>query len=250
MHSVSDPSRVRFTGSGRPVRAGAGAGVGVVGLHDDVGDEPDAVGAAHLSRWMQVEGVVAGELTEAVMDRFLSSAADSTPAVTRCGRWVRSWAICAGPAWCRRPCRCRPRCPRRTCCWQVRRHLRAAAGADSAGGQGLRALGPALRPSRCCVPRGSAGPRDVERRGGRRVPDCPAARVVTQVGADDRVRAAVVAAVPARRGDRAGPRWPDAVPTVASWRLSGLPQALTAGQVQMLLDACDRRPRSVAATSR
>lgn len=32
----------------------------------------------------------------------------------------------------------------------------------------------------------------------------------------------------------------DAVPTVASWRLSGMPQALSAEQVQALLGACDR----------
>jgi site-specific recombinase XerD len=32
----------------------------------------------------------------------------------------------------------------------------------------------------------------------------------------------------------------DAVPAVASWRLSGIPQALSAGQVQALLEACDR----------
>jgi len=32
----------------------------------------------------------------------------------------------------------------------------------------------------------------------------------------------------------------DAVPTVASWRLSGLPRALAAEEVQALLDTCDR----------
>ena len=55
--------------------------------------------------------------------------------------------------------------------------------------------------------------------------------------------AAGVVAVPARGGRDRARRSPDAVPSVAGWRLAGLVKALDARSVARLLASCDRRTR-------
>jgi integrase/recombinase XerD len=70
MHSVSDPSRVRFTGPLEPLAAGLVAELAVLGFASTSAADQLRL-AAHLSRWLQARGLTAGELTGPVIEAFL-----------------------------------------------------------------------------------------------------------------------------------------------------------------------------------
>jgi len=71
MHSVSDPSRVRFTGPLEPLAAGLVAELAVLGYESTSAADQLRL-AAHLSRWLQARGLTAGELTGPVIEAFLA----------------------------------------------------------------------------------------------------------------------------------------------------------------------------------
>ncbi len=82
------------------------------------------------------------------------------------------------------------------------------------------------------------------------VAQCGPGRSLGRVREDPDQRAAVAAAVSASRGWVAEIPLAQAVPRAAGWRLSSLPRALEAEQVQRLLASCDQvdggRPRDLA----
>ena len=70
MHSISDPSRVRFTGPLTPYSAGLAAELAALGY------APTSAAihlqlAAHLSRWLQVRGLGPVDLTGTTLTAFL-----------------------------------------------------------------------------------------------------------------------------------------------------------------------------------
>ena len=72
MHSTSDPSRVRFTGPLTPFASGLSVELAALGYA-----RPSAANqlqlAAHLSRWLGASGLGAADLTAPVLDRFLDA---------------------------------------------------------------------------------------------------------------------------------------------------------------------------------
>ncbi|MEI2779438.1 MAG: transposase [Tetrasphaera sp.] len=70
MHSISDPSRVRFIGPLTPLAPGLAAELLALGYASTSATNQLQL-AAHLSRWLQAHGLGPGELTEAVIAQFL-----------------------------------------------------------------------------------------------------------------------------------------------------------------------------------
>jgi integrase/recombinase XerD len=236
MHSVPDPSRVRFTGPLTPFASGLAEELASLGYAKTSATSQMQV-AAHLSRWMDDVGVAPSELTEPVMGRFLAERrstysshysaralaaivghlrcvgavpeALAVPAVSAAdvlldwfGRYLVEQRALTAPVvraylhWVR-PFTEEVLCPRGV---DRSRDLRA----DEVIGF-LAARLPALS-------RKSA-----------QMTACALRSMLRFLHTEQVVTANLV----------------DAVPAVASWRASGLPRALTGEQVQALLDACD-----------
>lgn len=70
MHSISDPSRVRFTGPLAPFAAGLGAELATLGYASSSATNQLQL-AAHLSRWLQARGLGPVDLTGPVLTEFL-----------------------------------------------------------------------------------------------------------------------------------------------------------------------------------
>jgi len=70
MHSISDPSRVRFTGPLAPLASGLGAELVALGYASTSATNQLQL-AAHLSRWLQARALGPGELTGSVIAEFL-----------------------------------------------------------------------------------------------------------------------------------------------------------------------------------
>lgn len=70
MHSISDPSRVRFTGPLAPFAAGLAAELAVLG-YTSTSATIQLQLAAHLSRWLHAHDLAPGELTGSVLTEFL-----------------------------------------------------------------------------------------------------------------------------------------------------------------------------------
>jgi integrase/recombinase XerD len=70
MHSISDPSRVRFTGPLAPLASGLGAELAASG-YASTSTTNQLQLAAHLSRWLQARGLRPDELTGSVIAEFL-----------------------------------------------------------------------------------------------------------------------------------------------------------------------------------
>lgn len=70
MHSISDPSRVRFTGPLAPFAAELGAELATLGYASTSATNQLQL-AAHLSRWLQARGLGAVDLTGPVLTEFL-----------------------------------------------------------------------------------------------------------------------------------------------------------------------------------
>ncbi|MEP6650716.1 MAG: site-specific integrase [Lapillicoccus sp.] len=70
MHSISDPSRVRFTGPLAPFAAGLGAELATLGYASSSATNQLQL-AAHLSRWLRARGLGPADLTGPVLRKFL-----------------------------------------------------------------------------------------------------------------------------------------------------------------------------------
>ena len=70
MHSISDPSRVRFTGPLAPLAAGLGAELMDLGYASTSATVQLGL-AAHMSRWLAARGLGLGDLSEPVIAEFL-----------------------------------------------------------------------------------------------------------------------------------------------------------------------------------
>jgi hypothetical protein len=105
-----------------------------------------AVPNGFASRWLLAAGISLDALTEPVIQAVLVRA--SGPAhqpLLAAGRRARSWVFYGGLVRCRWWLRRPHRWPRVRSCSRGRRLSGRAAGADSDGGAGLRALGSSLR---------------------------------------------------------------------------------------------------------
>ncbi len=71
MHSISDPSRVRFTGPLAPFAAGLRAALAALGYASTSASNQLQL-AAHLSRWLQAQGLGPGDLSGVVLTEFLA----------------------------------------------------------------------------------------------------------------------------------------------------------------------------------
>ncbi len=71
MHSISDPSRVRFTGPLAPLAADLAAELAALGYASTSATNQLQL-AAHLSRWLQARGMGPGDLTGPVITQFLA----------------------------------------------------------------------------------------------------------------------------------------------------------------------------------
>ncbi len=70
MHSICDPSKVRFSGPLAPFASGLAAELDAMGYATTSTAEKLRL-AAHLSRWLEAQHLEAGDLTGPVIDRFL-----------------------------------------------------------------------------------------------------------------------------------------------------------------------------------
>lgn len=70
MHSISDPSRVQFTGPLAPLAADLAAELLALGFAPTSATNQLQL-AAHLSRWLQARGLAVGDLTVPVIEAFL-----------------------------------------------------------------------------------------------------------------------------------------------------------------------------------
>lgn len=235
MHSTSDPSRVRFSGPLAPYAGGLAQELASLGYATSSATNQLQF-AAHLSRWLDSAGMEVSELNEQVLERFLvERSREYTNHVSR-----RSLVPIVG-------------------------HLRRVGAVPEAVSvpsvsaadvlldrfahylQGQRALtAPVVtayvhwvRPftEEVLCPRGVEQARDVSAvelarfladrlpalsRKSAQMTACALRSLLRFLHTESVLSADLV----------------NAVPPVASWRLSGLPQALTAGQVHALLDAC------------
>jgi site-specific recombinase XerD len=237
MHSIPDPSRVRFTGP--LVRFASGLADELAALGYTRTSATTQLGlAAHLSRWLDTVGVGLGELTPAVIDRFLQerrrsytshysaralgpimgylrrvgAAPEALPApatstvdvlLGRFGCYLASQRALTAPVvrayvhWVR-PFTEEVLCP---------------GGVDRVGDLSAGVVSGFLAARLPGMSRKSA-----------QMTACALRSLLRFLHAEAMVSARLV----------------DAVPTVASWRLSGFPQALSADQVRALLGACDQ----------
>lgn len=237
MHSVPDPSKVRFTGPVAPFAPGLEAELASLGYTTTSATMQMQL-AASLSRWLLAAGIDLDGLTEPVLERFLSerrarhTSHYSTRAMAPIVGYLRRVGVM--------PVAAAPSVPAGAAEGLLARF------AGYLGGQ--RALTPAVVQAYVHWVRPFV--EDVL---------CPAGVDRTgRVGAGE-VAAFLTARLPVRSRKSAQmtacalrsllrflhaeamteTALAAAVPTVASWRLSGLPQPLTRKQVQTLLAACD-----------
>lgn len=237
MHSVPDPSRVRFTGPVAPFAPGLVEEFASLGYTTTSATMQMQL-AASLSRWLLAAGISLDALTEPVMRRFLSerrarrTSHHSLRALSPIVGYLRRVGVV--------PMLAAPPVPVGAGEVLLTRFAAYLAGQRALTPPVVRAYVHWVRPFAEEVL-------------------CPAgADRVALVGAGE-VAAFLTARLPVMSGKSAQmtacalrsflrflhaeamieTALADAVPRVAFWRLSGLPQPLTGTQVQMLLTACD-----------
>lgn len=235
MHSISNPSRVRFSGPLAPYATGLRQELASLGYAASSAANLLQL-AAHLSRWLEGAGIGGSEATQDVLDRFLSdrrrrytnqvSARALVPIV---GYLRRLGAIPAAVS-------VSAVSPADALLDAFARHLQAQRALSAPVVTAyVRWVRPFTQDVLC--PDGAGQPRDVSAVG-------VAAFLADRLPALSRKSAQMTAcalrsllrflhAESVLSADLV-----DVVPPIASWRLSGLPQALTSGQVGALLDVC------------
>lgn len=248
MHSVSDPSRVRFSGPLAPFASGLAQELSALG-YATTSATNQLQFAAHLSRWLDRVGADLQELTEAVLDRFLvERRRDYTSLYSRRALGpilghLRSIGVV--PEVVEVP----PESPAQMLLAQFARYLaRQRALSTPVVTAYLHWVRPFVEQVLCPV--GAEHPRDVSAvELARFLADClpVMSRKSAQMTASalrSLLRFLHVESI-------VSVDLVDAVPPVASWRLSGLPRALPPEAVEALLDACGatdyatRRDRAV-----
>ena len=237
MHNVPDPSRVRFDGPVAPFAPGLAVELASLGYTRASATMLMQL-AASLSRWLDAAGVGLDELTGPVMERFLSErrargASHYSPrAVAPIVDYLRRVGVVAAAV--------APAPPVTAVEVLLERFARYLAKQRALTPPVVRAYVHWVRPftEDVCCPAGvdrvgevSAGEVAVFLAARLPVMSCKSAQMTACalrsllrfLHAEALVDVALV----------------DAVPSVASWRLSGLPQALTNSQVQALWHACD-----------
>jgi integrase/recombinase XerD len=235
MHSSSNPSRVRFSGPLAPY---------AVGLRQELASLGYAASsasillqlAAHLSRWLEGANIDGSEVTQDVLGRFLSDRRRryanqlSARALVPIVRYLRR--LGAIPA----AVSVSAVSPVDAMLEAFARHLQSQRALSAPV---VTAYVHWVRPFTCDVlcPDGVEQPRDVSAvelasfladrlpalsRKSAQMTACALRSLLRFLHAESVLSADLV----------------DAVPPIASWRLSGLPQALTSVQVQALLDVC------------
>lgn len=237
MHSVPDPSRVRFVGPLAPFAPGLVEELASLGYTTTSATMQMQL-AASLSRWLVAAGVGLDGLTDPVIERFLSErrARHTSHYSPRALVPIVAYLRRAGAV----PAAVAPPAPQGAAEVLLARFAGYLAGQRALTSPVVRAYVQWVRPFVEDV----LCPVGVDR--------------VGEVGAGE-VAAFLTARLPVMSGKSAQmtacalrsllrflhaealieTALVDAVPRVASWRLSGLPQALTSGQVQVLLAACD-----------
>lgn len=95
MHSVSDPSRVRFSGPLTMFAGGLADELAALGFATTSATNKLRL-AAHLSRWLDAAGLGLGELTPVVISQFLDDRRRIRARCIRRGPWIRSWTTYGG----------------------------------------------------------------------------------------------------------------------------------------------------------
>jgi integrase/recombinase XerD len=237
VHSVPDPSRVRFGGPLAPFAPGLAVELASLGYTRTSATMQMQL-AASLSRWLDAAGISLGELTGPVMERFLSerrargtshySPRALTPIVDYLRRvGVVSAVVASAPPvtvvevllerFARYLATQRALTPpvvRAYVHWvgPFTEDVLCPAGVDRVGEVSAGEVAAFLAARLPVMSRKSA-----------QMTACALRSLLRFLHAEALVDAALV----------------DAVPSVASWRLSGLPQALTSSQVQALRHACE-----------
>lgn len=235
MHSSSNPSRVRFSGPLAPYALGLRQELASLGYAASSAATLLQL-AAHLSRWLEGANIDGSEVTQDVLGRFLSdrrrrytnqlSARALVPIV---GYLRRLGAIPAAVS-------ASAVSPADALLEGFARHLQAQRALSAPVVMAyVRWVRPFTRDMLC--PDGVEQPRDVSAvelaafladrlpalsRKSAQMTACALRSLLRFLHAEAVLSADLV----------------DAVPPIASWRLFGLPQALTSGQVQALLDVC------------
>lgn len=235
MHSMSNPSRVRFSGPLAPYATGLRQELASLGYASSSSATLLQL-AAHLSRWLEGASIGGSEVTQDVIDRFLSdrrrrytnqkSARALVPIV---GYLRRLGAIPAAVS-------VSAVSPADALLEAFARHLQAQRALSAPV---VTAYVHWVRPftQDLLCPDGAGQPRDVSAvelasfladrlpaltRKSAQMTACALRSLLRFLHAESVLSADLV----------------DTVPPIASWRLSGLPQALTSGQVGALLDVC------------
>jgi hypothetical protein len=237
VHSVPDPSRVRFEGPLAPFAPGLAVELASLGYTRTSATMQMQL-AASLSRWLDAAGISLGELSGPVMERFLSerrargtshySPRALTPIVDYLRRvGVVSAVVASAPPvtvvevllerFARYLATQRALTPpvvRAYVHWvgPFTEDVLCPAGVDRVGEVSAGEVAAFLAARLPVMSRKSA-----------QMTACALRSLLRFLHAEALVDAALV----------------DAVPSVASWRLSGLPQALTSSQVQALRHACE-----------
>lgn len=237
MHSTPDPSRVRFTGPLAPYASGFAAQLAVLGYRSSSAVMQLRL-AAHLSRWLDAEGVTPAGLSPEVLDRFLAARRDrydrahSLRALGPLLGYLRGLGVAPDAA---EP---EPISPAEVLLARYRDYLTCERGLS----------GPVARAYSHWVSPFVADNTDAD---GNLVFQALTAGDFTRFLARDLPalsrKSAQMTACALRSFLRFLHRehWiavplADAVPAIAHRRLAGLPQALTMTQVESLLSACDR----------
>ncbi len=237
---MSDPSQVRVTGPLTPYAEGFAAELSRQGYRRHPQSSQLQL-LAHLSRWLAVEGLDAAALTPAVMDAFL--AARRSQGYTL---WLSSKALAPLMAYLRGlgvvpPVPEAMLSPAEALLARYRGYLLAERGLAASTARGYVDM---VRPF--VAGRAVGGALDL---GGLTAADVTGFVLAACPGRSTGSAKLVVTALRSLLGflfvegfvpaPLAG-----AVPSVAGWRLAGLPGALDPGEVRRLLAACDRRTGS------
>jgi integrase/recombinase XerD len=248
MHSVPEPAKVRFSGPLTPFAAGLVQELSSLGYATTSATNQMQL-AAHLSRWLDRVGVGPQDLTEVLLDGFLAERRrDYTSHYSRRALgpmlgYLRGIGVVPQSV------EVAPACPADVLLAQFGRYL-----------TGQRALSTPVvtaylhwvRPfvKQVLCPVGAEGPRDVS---AVELACFLADRLPVMSRKSAQMTASALRSLLRFLHAAAivSDNLVDAVPPVASWRLSGLPQAVSPEDVEALLDACGameqvaRRDRAV-----
>jgi len=232
---MGDPSRVAVTGPLEPFAGGFIAELGVAGYRPAAAAVQVRV-LAHLSRWMQEQGLSPGGLREAELEGFRRGHLDRFASLRGVGTgvvlgYLRGLGVAPAPE------------PRSLTAAgelleQFRRYLTVERGVTAATARGYVDIVRPFVESRVT----STGECDVWALS----PGDVLGFLLAETGRRSRKSAkSLVSALRSLLGfghvqGLIGRPLAGAVPSVAGWRLAGLPKALEAEQVVALLDSCDR----------